>query len=181
MNCRVADERARAVGVFTLRKFKAEDIDPRTGRLRDGAVPREERVVGRNLILEEGNDELLKLLIGDDTAIPFWREDPGAPGVDVCHIGVGISDEAPVRSQTGLIGADPFYKALEPDYPQITAHTCVWRALFLDGEAEFAWKEATVANGDSNDAVNLGRCVFDVVETKQVDDVWQLDYQLQVF
>ena len=48
---------------------------------------------------------------------------------------------------------------MDSTYPQRTNQTAIWRATFGSADANFAWNEFTVANGNSDSAVNLNRKV----------------------
>ena len=137
-----------------------DQIDTKTGRI----LPGEEHVP-RNLLLNEGIAELLLLLTGG-TATAFDNAN--------AYLGVGDSSASAVATQTGLQAAtNKFYSAMEATYPQISAQSITWRAVFGNSEANFQWNEFTVANGNSDAADNLNRKVQDL-GTKTVG-TWTLD------
>jgi hypothetical protein len=77
-------------------------------------------------------------------------------------------------SATGLLAeTNKLYKGMETSYPSISGQTVFFRAQFNSSEANFAWNEFTVANGDSDSADNLNRKVSSQ-GTKSVGDVWIL-------
>lgn len=119
-----------------------------------------------NLLLNEGIALLQSLLTG------------GAGtnyGNAAAYLGVGDSDTAASASQTGLQAeTNKTYKAMEATYPSIASQTTTWRAVFGSDDANFAWKEFTVANGNSDSAVNLNRKVS-AQGTKTSGQTWTLD------
>lgn len=116
---------------------------------RDRNTPYQVLELAGNLLLTEGITEALTLLIGG-TATAF----------DSTHafIGVGDNSVAPSAAQTGLQATtNKLYKAMNSGYPQVSGTSVTFQADFLEDEANFAWEEFTVANGDSDDAINLNR------------------------
>lgn len=77
------------------------------------------------------------------------------------YIGVGDSATAADAVQTGLqASTNKLYKGMDTSYPTYgTSQQAVWRSTFASGEGNFAWNEITVANGNSDSAVNLNRKV----------------------
>jgi len=80
------------------------------------------------------------------------------------YIGVGDSGDPADISQTGLLGANVCYKKVSPGYPMIEDESIAFFTWFDYGEANFYWREMTVANGPGNEAVNLVRAVEDLGE-----------------
>jgi hypothetical protein len=77
-------------------------------------------------------------------------------------------------TETGLAAStNKLYKAMEDGYPSISGQTVSFRSQFNSSEANFAWNEFTVANGDSDSADNLNRKVSSQ-GTKSSGDVWIL-------
>jgi hypothetical protein len=91
------------------------------------------------------------------------------------HLGVGDSSAAADAAQTGLQAAtNKLYKAVDPGYPTYgTAQQVTLKATFSEAEANFAWEEWSVANGDSDAAVNLNRKV-ERMGTKPSGEIWTL-------
>ncbi len=147
---------------WILRKFRSDE-DFKAGR------PYEEVEIEGNLLLNEGIAELQNLLTGGG-GTPFNNLNS--------YIGVGDSSTAAAATQTGLQATtNKLYKAVDAGYPQITGQTTTWRATFGSAEANFAWNEFTVANGNSDAAVNLNRKVS-AQGTKASGQTWQLDVQI---
>lgn len=119
-----------------------------------------------NLLLNEGITEFLKLLAGL-TATAFSNAN--------AYLGVGDSSTAEAAAQTGLQAAtNKLFKAMLATYPQVAAQTITFRSEFIGNEANFAWNEFTVANGNSDAAVNLNRKVS-AQGTKVAGQIWTLD------
>jgi hypothetical protein len=62
------------------------------------------------------------------------------------HIGVGNSTTAFAATQTDLVGASKFRKAMDATYPQAAAGAMTFRSTFATGDANFAWEEWGVFN-----------------------------------
>lgn len=104
-----------------------------------------------NTLLSEGITEVFKLISGL-TATHF--------GTANAFIGVGDSSAESSPTQTGLqASTNKFYKAVDSGFPVITGNDITWRATFVSDEANFAWNEFTIANGNSDSAMNLNRKV----------------------
>jgi len=138
------------------RKMLLRGADPQTvvRRYRD-LVVEEIRREG-NTLLQEGVNFIFRAIAGLSPS-PFFDEQNS-------YIGVGDSDAPPDKSQTGLLGANIFYKRVSPGYPTIEGHTMAFCTWFDYGEANFYWREWTIANGPGNEAVNLNRAAQDLGE-----------------
>jgi hypothetical protein len=147
------DERIRRA----IRNIKAhDDIGLRSMWAIEKKWPWEKRpfetlIFPHNLPLNEGLNALFNLLCGAaETAFNSVN----------ANIGVGDSDTAVDASQTGLQGSNKLYKGMEAGYPQSgSSQHAVFRSKFASAEANFAWKEITVASGNSDSADNLNRKV----------------------
>ena len=119
-----------------------------------------------NLGLNEGLNLLTTLLCGG-AGTDFGNTN--------AYLGVGDSNTAAAATQTGLQAAtNKLYKAMDEGYPTYgTSQQIVWRSTFATDEANFAWEERTVANGNSDAATNLNRKVSSK-GTKQSGDTWTL-------
>jgi hypothetical protein len=124
-----------------------------------------ESVIDGNLLLNEGIALVLDLMIGAG-GTTFANAN--------AHIGVGESTTAAGATQTGLLGATTAYVAVESGYPSRTNQTVTWRSIFTSAVANHAWEEFTVANGNSNAAVNLNRKVENQ-GVKASGQTWTLD------
>ncbi len=92
------------------------------------------------------------------------------------YLGVGTSATAAAATDTGLIGT-AVYKAMSATYPQRSAQTVTWRAVFGSSDANQAWEEFTVANANSNAGTNLNRKVSSQ-GTKTSGQTWTLDLSI---
>lgn len=131
-----------------------------------GEAYSESKIEG-NLMLNEGIAEMLDLLIGAGSPTTFANAN--------AYIGVGDSTTAASAAHTGLqASSNKLYKAMEATYPQRSGQTVTWRSQFGSSEANFAWQEFTVANGNSDSAKNLNRRVSDQ-GTKASGQTWTVD------
>jgi hypothetical protein len=128
----------------------------------------EDRFEG-NIALNEGLQLLINLIAGTGTGTPWNAAN--------AYLGVGDGTTAESADQTGLQGTNKQYKAMDSGYPTRTNQTCEWRATFAGTDANFAWNEFTVANGNSDAAVNLNRKVVSK-GTKSSGETWTLSLQI---
>jgi hypothetical protein len=116
-----------------------------------------------NLLLNEGITELLKLLIGD-VATAFNNAN--------AYIGIGDNTTAAVATQTGLqAAANKAYMPMDSNYPQVIGQTVIFRATFGPDDGNYSWQEFSIANGNSDSAVNLNRKAENH-GTKASPDTW---------
>lgn len=115
-----------------------------------------------NMLLNEGITQMWKLIAGLSSA--------HFDSVNA-YIGVGDGSTPALANQTGLQGANKFYKAVDPTYPQVMNQTITYRATFGAGQAAFSWQEFTIANGNSDSAINICRKVENH-STKPSSDTW---------
>ena len=117
-----------------------------------------------NLLLNEGINELWTLVAGTG-ATKFDNTN--------AYIGVGDSATAADATQTGLQAAtNKVYKAMDASYPTYgSSQKTTWRSTFGSGDANFAWNEITVANGNSDASKNLNRKVQSM-GTKAILTTW---------
>lgn len=129
-------------------------------------APYETVEIDGNLLLNEGIAVLATLLIGTGGT---------AFSNAAAYLGVGDSATAAAASQTGLQAAtNKNYVPMAATYPQIASQTITWRGVFDGNTANYAWNEMTVANGNSDAAVNLNRKVS-AQGTKTSGQTWTLD------
>lgn len=106
------------------------------------APPDECEVIYGNILVNEGIQRMLDLLIG-------------AGGTTFANanafIGVGDTATAAAATDTELLAtanaANRFYKGMVATWPQRTSQTVDWKSDFTTTEANFAWQEWTVAAG----------------------------------
>jgi len=179
---RLAD-RGYLFPVWTLHKFSRDRKDRIYRAGRDGVDIAElirqfpDVYVGRlimpgNLFLNEGINELWTL--GMSTGGTKFDNTNA-------YIGAGDSNTAADPAQTGLqASTNKLYKAMDATYPQgPSAQKVTWRSTFGASEANFAWNEITVANGNSDSAKNLNRKV-QVMGTKASPAVWIPSLELTI-
>ncbi len=150
---------------YILAKYEGE-IDP------DNPDPSRlvEVVEGEgNLLLNEGIGTMWDLIIGVGGVTPYNNANS--------YIGVGDSTTAAAPTQTGLLGTNKFYKGMDAGYPSRSGNTVTWRATFGTAEANFAWNEWTIANGNSDAAMNMNRKV-ESLGTKPSTQSWQFTVQV---
>jgi hypothetical protein len=126
------------------------------------------KVFEGNLALNEGLQELINIICGLDT--PTKWDNTNA------RLGVGDSSTAADATQTGLLGANTVFKAMDTGYPQRSAQTAEWRATFAAAEGNFAWNEFTVDNGATANK-NLNRKV-ESKGTKANGETWTLSVKV---
>lgn len=148
---------------WTIEKFINEQAHKDT-------KPFEVSVIEKNLALNEGINLLWTLVCGG-TGTVFDATNS--------YLGVGDSATVEAATQTGLQAVtNKLYKAMEAGYPTFgSSQKAVWRSVFNGTEANWAWNEFTVANGDSDSAVNLNRKVS-VQGTKTAGQIWTLQLEI---
>jgi hypothetical protein len=123
-----------------------------------------------NMLLNEGIAELLDLLCGLGTPTQY--------GSATAHIGVGDSAQAENASQTGLQAvSNKVYRPMATGYPLRVGQSVTFRSVFGADDANFEWRELTVANGNSDAARNLNRKAT-YQGTKASGQVWVLDLSI---
>jgi len=120
-----------------------------------------------NLLLNEGINELCTILASASSGTKFDNTN--------AYLGVGDDTTTESASQTGLQAAvNKLYKVMDTGYPTYgTSQQIVWRSTFGSAEANFDWREFTVANGSSDAADNLNRKVSSQ-GTKASGQVWEV-------
>jgi hypothetical protein len=133
-----------------------------------GAVPIVESFVD-NVALNEGLGELIDIICGLGT--PTKWDNTNA------RLGVGDSSTAESATQTGLLGTNKAFKAMDNGYPQRSGQTAEWRSTFGGTDANFAWNEFTVVNAADDSGKNLNRKVENK-GTKSSGEVWTLSLKI---
>jgi hypothetical protein len=129
------------------------------------------KVVEDNKFLDEGINTMWTLVCGG-AATPFNNVN--------AHIGVGDGTTPVSHNQTGLQGVNKSYKQVDYGYPTFGyGNEAIFRATFGPEEATFAWQEWTIANGNSDSAMNINRKVENL-GTKPVDEAWILLIELSM-
>jgi len=94
------------------------------------------------------------------------------------YLGVGTSSTAFNATQTDLVGASKFRKAMEATYPQRSTDVLTFRALYATNQANFAWEEWATFNA-STAGTMLQRYV-ESLGTKTTAQSWQLTVDITV-
>lgn len=152
-------------GLWSIKKFASKEAFER-GEAYD------EHIIGENLLLNEGINELWTLVAGT-----------GGTKFDESNAYLGVGDSATGASaaQTGLQAVtNKAYVAVDAGFPTYgTAQKATWQATFDGSTANHAWNEFTVANGNSDAADNLNRLV-EAEGTKTSGQVWQLTLEITI-
>ena len=116
-----------------------------------GVAPEEVEEIPGNLGLNEGLQEIWDLTIAAGGTTAYNNAN--------AEIGVGDSTTAAAATQTDLQAAsNKLFKAMVASYPQRTNQTVDFRSDFTSGEANFAWEEWSVRNGNTRNK-NMNRKV----------------------
>ncbi|PKN05550.1 MAG: hypothetical protein CVU74_01085 [Deltaproteobacteria bacterium HGW-Deltaproteobacteria-9] len=156
---RLVSDRGVLTKVWTIRKY-ADDAAFMAG------TPFAVSTFKQNVLLNEGIAEMWDLIIGaGGTAFSEANS----------YIGIGDSDTAAAASQTGLQAVtNKYYAAMASTYPSRSGQTVTWRGVVGGSYGNHAWKEFTVANGNSDSAKNMNRKVSDQ-GTKISGQTWTVD------
>ena len=128
-------------------------------------------VIEGNLALNEGINALWNILCGNGSNNLFDATN--------AHIGVGDSSTAAAAAQTGLqASTNKLYKGMDETFPTSgTNQKATWQSTFTGAEANFAWNELSLANGDSDAADNLNR-IAQVMGVKVLPAVWTVTLEI---
>jgi len=136
----------------------------------DGVMQPAVSEIEGNLLLNEGIAALWDLVIASGSPTNFGNAN--------AYIGVGDSSTAAAASQTGLqASTNKVYAAMQSSYPSRSNQTVTWRSVFGTSVGNFAWNEFTVANGNSDSAVNPNR-VVSAQGTKASGQTWTVDVSI---
>ena len=142
---------------------------PNTAAFKSGK-PSEVLTLPGNMLLNEGINELLNLLIGG-AAVAFSNAN--------ARIGVGDSNTAEAATQEDLQAAtNKLYKPMDASYPQVSGQTVTFRATFGPDDANWAWNEITADNGVTA-AKNLNRKV-QVMGVKANPAIWVVNLAITI-
>ena len=143
---------------WIIEKYKNRE-DYRKGK------PYEVKVIDGNILLNEGINEMWRLICGG-TATAFDG---------TSQIGVGDGTTAEDATQTDLVGTNTAYVTVDSDYPTYgTNQKAVWKATFDENTGNFAWNEFTVKNSAG---INLNRKVSSQ-GTKASGQVWTVTLEV---
>lgn len=95
------------------------------------------------------------------------------------RIGVGDSSTTEDEDQTGLQAlTNKFWKGMVATYPQYgTLKKAIFRSVFVSGEAEFDWNEATIVNAADDAGENMLRIVS-TKGTKPANEEWTAEIEV---
>jgi hypothetical protein len=142
--------------IWRIRKFK--------GAITPDSEPYEEVVFEHNDFLDQGVNLIWRAVNGQ--AVTYF-DNANA------YIGLGDSNTAVSKSQTGLQGANRSYVGMDSGFPSISGRDTTFQATFGQSQANFAIEEFTIANGGSNSATNLNRKVQNL-GTKSSNTTYQV-------
>lgn len=130
-----------------------------------------ELAAGDYIYLTAQNAQLMKVAsITNNTALTLTAAFGGVTGSGAA---AKVLNEA--ASQTDLqASGNKLYKAMSASYPSVSGQTATWRAQLGASEANFDWREFSVANGSSGSAKNLNRKVS-YQGLKVSGQIWTLD------
>lgn len=131
-----------------------------------------EHAFGGNVLLNEGINTLWTLLCSS-SGTKFDNTN--------AYLGVGDSSAAEDPTQTGLqASTNKQYIGMDVSFPTYgTSQKATWEATFTSAYANYAWNEFTVANGNSDAAMNLNRKVSSQ-GTKASGQSWQLSFAISL-
>ena len=161
---KILKEKGRTRAFWMIRRWRS-DADHAAGKR-----PYRVSKFDYNLLLNEGINELLTCICGTG-ATKFDNTN--------AYLGVGDSNTAEAATQTGLQAAtNKLYKAMDTSYPTYgTSQKATWRSTFTGSDANWAWNEFTVANGNSDASKNLNRKVS-AQGTKTSGQTWELTLEI---
>lgn len=126
---------------FTVIKFKnkARRIEDKPYDILEAICER-----GINCLLNGGITAMWNLMAG--LSADHYSEAAAA-------IGIGSTATAASAAQTNLLDASAVWKAMDAGYPTVANQTITFSGTFADGQAEFAWQECAVRNGNATPVV----------------------------
>lgn len=147
---------------WTLRKY-ADDQAFKEGRAF------EENIIKGNVLLNDGINSLLTLLIGGGET-PYDNI--------YSQIGVGDSSTAANANQADLQATtNKTYKGMESGYPSVSGQTVTFRSVFGGADANFDWNEFVVHNTDSELCLNRK---VSAQGTKASGQTWTVDVEITI-
>lgn len=123
-----------------------------TARKLSGFAPDEVLCDVQNIVLDNGANEMLKLITGTGGT---------AYNAANSYIYVGTDTTPENASQSGVLatGSNRAYAAMDTGYPVVNGRQMVYRASFGDTAANFEWNEASIVNGTGANAIAMNRKV----------------------
>jgi hypothetical protein len=127
-------------------------------------------VFEHNVFLDEGIQEIWDLAIAAGGTTAYNNAN--------ARTGVGESSAGEDHTQTALQGSTLTFKAMDATYPIRTNQTVDFRSTYGSGDANNAWNEFTVDNGNSRNK-NINRKVSSQ-GTKVAGQTWVLTISLTI-
>ncbi len=154
-------------GVFRIEKYFC--VNPKTGLLERKPFEVLEFI---NAYTNVGGAILLDKLIGGAGTVYSNAN---------AFLGVGDSSTANAASQTDLQAAtNKTYKAMDATFPSRASQVMTWKATFLTTDANYAWNEMALFNGNNPPtAIMLCRGVSSM-GTKTSAAAWVANYTITV-
>lgn len=149
---------------FKIRKFNTKEA-------KESGEPDEISEFEDNVFLDEGIGAIWDAITGLSSPTVFSEANT--------YLGVGDGTATEDSTHTGLQGANTSYISVDAGYPSRSGTTVTWRATFTGTDANFDWKEFTVANGSSDAAININRKQSGQ-GTKSSGSTWELEVQLTI-
>lgn len=146
--------------ITTVKKFK-----DKAAYLKN--LPYETLTSKHSDLLDEGADELIKLMLGIGGAVDFG---------ETAYMGVGNSSVAFDPTHTDLQGASKKYIVVDAQPTLEAGQKAQWVATFESADGNFAWEEYTVSNTADGTGKNLMR-ILSSKGTKEAGEVWELTIQ----
>lgn len=117
-----------------------------------GVAPYEVVRAGQNIILDNGANEMLRLICGTGGT---------AFNAANARIYVGTDTTAESASQSGVIasGSNVASASMDSGFPTVSGRTATFRSSFSENVANFAWAEASIVNGSGSNAISMNRKV----------------------
>ncbi len=153
-------ETAKWKPVWTITKFNEGESEPY-----------EVVTIEGNVLLNEGINAIWGVLSGD-SSVPAYNNANA-------HIGVGDDNTASDATQTGLLGSNKAYMAMDTGYPSYGSQQIKFKSTFGTDSGNFSWNEFTVSNTSDDNGANLNRLVS-TQGTKTQGQVWQCELTISL-
>lgn len=116
-----------------------------------GIKPYEVVHSGQNMVLDNGANEMLKLICGAGT--PYNNANAKV------YVGTDASAENPSQTGVQATGVNQSFASMDTGYPVVQGRTATFRGTFGEESANFDWREASIVNGTGANAIALNRKV----------------------
>lgn len=126
------------------------------------------------MLTKKGREYIASSILDVSGTIPFDFSNT--------YIGVGTSSVPPIDTNEDLLGSHKERKAMDVGYPKISKvdpSIMIFRASFEQFEANFAWEEWGIFNGNQSDSLMLVREV-ESVGIKEVGNLWRFTVSVKL-